>query len=125
MPAQNLYALLGAAQARVRGARSMLAHPRDCRLDECVTQLREAQGYLEWLRDNLTNRSLTLVVQSHHGLRAPIVALAAEIRQAGILLEQAARLGRRWLERWQAASGYTSDGAAVPLAPRGRISFFG
>jgi len=116
---------LEAAQARVCGARGLLAHPRDCRLDECVTQLREALGYLEWLRDNLADHSLALVVQSRRGLRAQTVAVALEIRQAGILLDQAARRGRHWLERLQAASGYTSDGAAVPLAPRGRISFFG
>ncbi|HVN04289.1 MAG TPA: hypothetical protein VMT86_07710 [Bryobacteraceae bacterium] len=111
---------LRAARARLAGARGRLARPRACSLDECVTLLREAQGYLEWLRDSL---------QAGRGLRpearAQAVALRAEIRHTGVLLQEAVRRGRRWLERLQTAGGYNSSGALLPLAPRGRIAILG
>ncbi|MGA2134221.1 MAG: hypothetical protein ABSH50_18155 [Bryobacteraceae bacterium] len=111
--------LLDAAQARIRGACLLLARPRACCLDECITQWREAQGYLEWLRDSLAGRA------TDKQLRAQIMAAAVDIRQAGILLEQAARSGRRWLDRLQTGGGYTADGTYRPLSGSGRISFFG
>lgn len=121
MREHELNALLAAAQARVRGMRALLARPLACNLDECVTLCREAHGYLEWLRDSLVKAgpaSRTL------GPRAN--ALAGEIRQAGILLEQAARCGRRWLERLRSMSPeYTASGIPAPLQIRGHISFLG
>jgi hypothetical protein len=120
MPERDLPGLLAAAATRVRGARALLARPRACCLDECVTLLREAQGYLEWLRDSLGNGG-----PARRDLRAQAVALAGEIRQAGILLERAARGGRHWLDRLQSSAGYTAAGACLPLRPRGRISFLG
>jgi len=119
MPAQDLQALLAAAQDRVRGARTRLERPRACNLDECVTLLREAQGYLEWLRDSLPGAPVP------RDLRARAAALARDIRHAGILLEQAARYGRRWLERLQLSGGYTPSGLLAPLEARGRLSFLG
>lgn len=112
--------MLVAAATRVRGARALLARPRACRPDECVTLLREAQGYLEWLRDSLAEAG-----PARHELRAQAVALAGEIRQAGVLLERAVRSGRRWLERLQSNAGYTAAGALLPLQPRGSIWFLG
>ncbi|HLY19874.1 MAG TPA: hypothetical protein VKR61_21755 [Bryobacteraceae bacterium] len=120
MPDHDSPRLLAAARARVAGARSLLARPRACNLDECVTLLREAQGYLEWLRDSLPRAG-----SARPDLRGQALALAGEIRQAGVLLEQAARFGRRWLERLQSAAGYTAAGTCVPLQPRGQISLFG
>jgi len=120
MPGQNPQTLLAAAQARVGSARALLAHPRTCSLDECITLLREAQGYLEWVRDSLVGAR-----PAPGNLRAQAQALAVEIRHAGTLLEQAVRFGRRWLERLQSSAGYTSGGTCVPLQPRGRISILG
>ena len=119
MPAQDPQALLAAAQARVRGARTLLERPRACRFDECVTLLREAQGYLEWLRDSLA------AAPAPRELRAKAVALASDIRHAGILLAQAGRYGRRWLERLQATAGYTAGGLLAPLNGRGNLSILG
>lgn len=119
MPEPDLEKIL-AARARVGAARGLLAHPLTCSLDECVTLLREAHGYLEWLRD-----SLTAAGPSRHALRRQAIALSGEIGQTGILLEQARRYGRRWLERLQAGAGYTALGGPLPIQPRGRISIFG
>jgi hypothetical protein len=115
---QNLRQLLMASQSRVRRARSMLAHPRSCRLDECLSILCEAQGYLEWLRDSLPEAPSA-------NLRAEALVLANDIRQTGVLLERGARLGRRWLARLAASAGYTAAGQCVPLAARGRLSIIG
>ena len=115
---QNLRKLLIAAQSRVRRARAMLARPRSCRLDECLSVLCEAQGYLEWLRDSLPGGP-------PGNLRAEALGLAGDIRQTSILLERAARLGRRWLARLAASAGYTAAGQCVPLAGRGRLSIIG
>ena len=120
MPARNLQELLAAAGARVAAVRGLLARPRACDFGECVTRLREAQGYLEWLRD-----SVPAVRPAAGGLRAQAVALAVEIHQLGVLLEQAARLGSRWLERLRSRAGYTAAGSLEPLAPRGRLSVLG
>jgi hypothetical protein len=117
----DLQELLAAAESRVRGARVLLAGPRTCNLDECVTLFREAQGYLEWFRDSLPRAG-----PPNRGLRRQATALAAEIRQAGVLLEQAARYGRRWLERLRSmAPEYTASGGRAPLHIRGQISFLG
>jgi hypothetical protein len=120
MPERDLTELLTAAESRVRGVRILLERPRTCNLDECVTRLREAQGYLEWLRD-----SLRAAPSAGRSLRIKALALATEIRHARVLLEQAARLGRRWLERLQGSTGYTAAGTLPPLQMRGRISVLG
>ncbi|MGA3042644.1 MAG: hypothetical protein ABSF54_17855 [Bryobacteraceae bacterium] len=121
MPERDLQKLLAAAGSRVRGARVLLLRPRTCNLDECVSLFREAQGYLEWFRDSLSRAG-----PATRGLRHQATVLAAEIQQAGILLEQAARSGRRWLERLRAVSPeYTASGGRAPLELRGRISFLG
>jgi len=115
----ELSGLLAAARTRVGKVRQLLVRPRACHLDECVTLLREAQGYLEWLRDRLAGGA------SARGLRGEARALAAEIRQAGALLAQAASRSQRWLERLRAAGGYTAEGGLLPLAPRGSLSILG
>jgi len=121
MREHDLQGLLAAAQSRVRGARALLARPRTCNLDECVTLFREAQGYLEWLRDRLPQ-----IVPASRDLRAQATTLIGEIRQAGVLLDQAAHYGRRWLERLGSRSPeYTASGSAVPLQVGGHISFLG
>ena len=121
MQEHDLQGLLAAAQSRVRGAQELLARPRACNPDECVTLFREAQGYLEWFRDSLPHAG-----PPGRGVRRQAIALAAEIRQAGVLLEQAARGGRRWLERlrWTPPE-YTASGRPVPLQVRGHISYLG
>ena len=53
----DLRDLLAAAQTRIQGARALLARPRTCNPDECITLFREAQGYMEWLRDRLAQAS--------------------------------------------------------------------
>lgn len=117
----DLRDLLAAAQTRIQGARALLARPRTCNPDECITLFREAQGYMEWLRDRLAQAS---PVSSD--LRAQAVELAAEIRQAGVLLAQAAHYGRRWLERLRSISPeYTASGDHLPQPIRGRISYLG
>jgi hypothetical protein len=121
MREHELQGLLAAAQSRVRGTCALLARPRACNLDECVTLFREAQGYLEWLRDSLPQAG-----PAGRELRGQATNLAGEIRLAGVLLEQGALLGRRWLERLRSmAPEYTASGSAVPLDIRGRISFLG
>jgi hypothetical protein len=120
MPVQNPQTLLAAAQARVGSARALLAHPRTCNLDECIALLREAERYLEWVRD-----SMVAARPGPGNLRAQAKALAVEIRHTGTLLEQAVCCGRRWLERLQSSAGYTCGGTCVPLQPRGRISIIG
>jgi hypothetical protein len=117
----DLRGLLTAAQGRVRGARALLARPRACNPDECVTLFREAQGYLEWLRDNLPQAG-----PAGRDLRRQAATLAGEIRQAGVLIEQAARFGRRWLERVRSSPPeYTASGNRVPPQIPGRISLLG
>jgi hypothetical protein len=117
----ELQGLLEAAQLRVAGVRLLLARPRACNPDECITLFREAHGYLEWLRDSLGGAGPV-----DPNLRRGVIGIAGEIRQTGVLLEQAARLGRRWLEHWRALSPeYTPYGCASPLAIRRRISFLG
>jgi hypothetical protein len=117
----DLYGLLAAAQSRVRGARALLARPRACNLDECVTLFREAQGYLEWFRDTLPRAG-----PAGRELRRQATTLAAELLQAGVLLEQGACLGRRWLASLRAAAPeYTASGNEVPVHIRGRISLLG
>ncbi|MGA2735975.1 MAG: hypothetical protein ABSG65_00835 [Bryobacteraceae bacterium] len=112
--------LLAAAQTRVRGVAALLARPRACNPDECITLFREAQGYLEWLRDSLPPAAPV------RGLHRQASGLAGEVRQAGVLVEHAARYGRRWLERLGSAPPeYTAAGSAVPLHIRGHISFLG
>jgi hypothetical protein len=59
-------------------------------------------------------------------LRRRATSLAVEIRQAGVLLEQGACLGRRWLASLRAAAPeYTASGNEVPVHIRGRISLLG
>jgi hypothetical protein len=120
MRERSLEDLVAAARTRVAGVRAALTRPRACHLDECVTRLREAQGYLEWLRDSLAGD-----LRPGGGLRRPLLALETEIRHTGILLGQAARFGRRWLERWQPSASYTADGTFPPMEPRGHMAFFG
>lgn len=121
MREQELPGLLAMARARVRDARTLLARPRSCNLDECVTLFREAQGYLEWLRDSLIH-----LPPAQAGLRGEAAALAGEIRQAGVLLDRAARLGSRWLAGWRpVAPEYTPSGRAKPLHLSGHVSFLG
>jgi hypothetical protein len=100
MRQHDLAGLLAAAQSRVRGARAMLARPRTCNLDECVTLFREAQGYVEWFRDSLPQAG-----PAPRGLRRQATVLAGEIRQAGVLLEQAAV---------PAAAGWSACGRRAP-----------
>jgi len=121
MPKPDLEGLLTAAQSRVRGARALLGRPRACNVDECVTLIREAQGYLEWTRD-----SLAQAPPADPGLRRHATTLAGEIRQTAVLLEQGARLGRRWLAGLRPAEPeYTASGSAVPVEIRGHISLVG
>jgi len=120
MRTESLEELLAAAQARVRGVRARLARPRTCNPDECVTLLREAQGYLEWLRDSLAGAA------PHGQLRVQAVALCREISEAGILLERAARFGHRWLENLRVRHcGYTGASQPGPLPPGGCFSLVG
>ena len=113
--------LLADAQSRVSSARDLLTRPCTCNMDDCLKYLREAQGYLEWLRDNLREAG-----PAGRELREPLIALGREIRQAGALLEQAARFGRRWLESLRAtSSSYTAAGGPAPLPSRGHISILG
>jgi len=121
MREHDLQGLLAAAQSRVRSARALLARPRACHPDECVTLFREAQGYLEWFRDSLPQAG-----PPARDSRRQAIVLAGEIRQAGVLMEQAARRGRRWLERLQPAPPeYTASGNRAPLDIRGHVSFLG
>jgi hypothetical protein len=113
--------LLAAAQSRVSSACELLARPRTCNIDECADCLREAQRYLEGMRDSLRDAG-----PAGRELRAPLIALGREIRQAGALLEQAARIGRRWLDRLRpTSSSYTAAGGPAPLRACGRISILG
>jgi hypothetical protein len=122
MRKHDLQGLLVAAQSRVRGVRALLARPLACNPDECITLIREAQGYLEWLRDSLPLAGPAAAPELHR----QATALAGEIGQAGALLQQAARFGRRWLDRLRAMNPeYTSSGATVPLRIRGQISYLG
>jgi hypothetical protein len=121
MREHDLQGCLAAAQSRVRGARTLLSRPRACNLDECITLFREAQGYLEWFRDSLPHAA-----PAGRDVRRQANALSGEIRQAGVLLEQAARFGRRWLEGLRPTDPeYTASGSRAPLHLRGRISFLG
>jgi len=121
MRERDLQGLLAAAQARVRGAHALLERPRACNLEQCVTLFREAQGYLEWLRDSLSRAEPV-----GRDLRPQAATLAGEIRHAAVLLQQGALLGRRWLAGLRAmAPEYTASGSAAPLHIRGRISFLG
>ena len=95
--------------------------PRTCNVDECARHLLEAQTYLEGLRDKLGETG-----HANRELREPLFALSREIRQAGALLEQAARFGRRWLDRMRGAnSGYTSAGVPAAEQASRQISIFG
>ncbi len=125
MREHDLRGLLAAACARVRGARALLVRPRACRTGECITLLREAQGYLEWLRDSLPAAGQQAAASPGRELRIQAMALATEIRQTSLLLDSAARAGRRWLERLQSGSGYTAGGVLPPLEARGQVSFLG
>jgi hypothetical protein len=121
MPENHPEGLLAAAQSRVSGARILLSRPRACDPNECVALFREAQGYIEWLRDSLAG-----AVPANPELRRLAANLALEVRQAGVLAEHAARHGRRWLERFGSVPPeYTAAGGAVPLHLRGRISYIG
>ena len=121
MRERTLQQFLAAAQSRVNSARDLLMRPRTCNIDDCGRYLREAQGYLERLRDSLREAG-----PAGRELREPLIALGREIRQAGALLEQAARFGRRWLERLRAtSSSYTAAGGPALLPARGRISILG
>jgi len=121
MEERRLAWLLKEARARVHATSALLGHPRTCKVDECVTLLREAQGYLEWLRDEMrTDRRETTQ------LRAQASSLASEIRRAGTLLEGAARMGRRWLERMTAGyAGYTAAGGMTRPPITGHVSILG
>ncbi|MGD0364685.1 MAG: hypothetical protein ABSC93_27725 [Bryobacteraceae bacterium] len=119
MPSPDPKELLVAARSRVSAARALLGRPLQCEAGECVTLFREAQGYLEWLRD-----SLPLSARSSH-LLPQATALAGEIRHAGLLLDRAAILGCRWLEAWRPVSPeYTASGIRPPRI-RGAISYTG
>jgi hypothetical protein len=121
MPERTFSQRLADAQSRVSSARDLLAHPRTCNMDACLKYLREAQGCLEWLRDNQREAG-----PAGRELREPLISLGREIRQAGALLEQAARFGRRWMERLRAtSSSYTAAGGPAPLPARGRVSVLG
>jgi hypothetical protein len=121
MPEPDLQKLLAAAQSRVGGARALLARPRACNVEECAALFCEAQGYLESVRDSLAHAG-----PASRYLRRQAAILDGEIRQAGVLLEQAARCGRRWLKGMRRiAPEYTASGAAVPLRISGQISLLG
>jgi hypothetical protein len=49
--------------------------------------------------------------------------LANEVRHTGVLLEQAARFGRRWLDRLQSSLEYTEAGLHAAWRPAGRVSY--
>lgn len=121
MAESDLQKLLTSAQSCVGGARALLARPRVCNIDECAALFGEAQGYLESARDSLAQAG-----PGNRHLRRQAAMLNAEIREAGVLLEQAARYGRRWLKGLRrVAPEYTASGAAVPLRLSGQISFLG
>jgi len=121
MREQDCAGLLGAARDRVAAVRAALVDPRACRVDECITLFREAQGYLEWLRDSLPRAST-----EGRKLRASAADMAVELRQTGILLERASRAGAHWLERLRSTPpGYTADGNPTPLGLRGSLSLLG
>jgi len=121
MREMTLPQLLAAAQSRVTSARALLARPRTCNLDECEECLREAQRYLESMREDLREAG-----PAAREFRGPLIALGREIRQVGALLEQAASFGRRWLERLRAShSAYTPAGCPVPVQACWRISVLG
>jgi len=118
---RDLQGLLAAAQLRVGGARALLARPRACPPDECVTLLREAQGYMEWFRDSLPKAGPV-----SGDLRQQAAVLAGEVQQAGILLEGTARRGRRWLENLRSFSPeYTASGGRLARPMQGRLSYTG
>ncbi len=58
-------------------------------------------------------------------LKGHASALSVDIRMAGILLEQAAQSGRRWLEGLRCSPEYTAFGGHAELHNRGRVSFTG
>jgi hypothetical protein len=121
MPPPNPAELLAAAQSRVGDVRALLARPRDCRIEECVTLFREAQGYLEWLRDSLPPSAPAPV-----SLRPKAIALAAEIRQLKVLIDRAALLGGRWLAALQPVSlEYSASGSRPRLRVSGVLSYTG
>jgi hypothetical protein len=104
--------LLDAAEAGVRDACELLIKARADRFDDCITLLERAQASLEELRKGWQAEP------PRRELRGRILGLARDIRRAGALLEQGARLGAAWLTRWQASQrGYTASGstALVPL----------
>jgi hypothetical protein len=113
-------ALLEHAHSCVSGARKILAAPRTASLEDSITLLLEAREYLENLHSEVSSAA-----PDGGELRAQTLALAREIRQAAVLLEQGARRSAAWLDRWRASrGGYTATGnlAAVPL---GRVSILG
>jgi hypothetical protein len=121
MRGQTAPELLAAAHSRVSTARDLLSRPRTCNLEECAQHLQEAQKFLESMRDDLGKSG-----SIGREFRRPLIALSHEIRQAGALLEQAARFGRRWLERLRAStSTYTAAGGPGPLPANRRISLLG
>ena len=119
MPKHDLSDLLTAAQTRVCAARTLLTQPRTCNIEECTTLFREAQGYLEWLRDRLA-----AAAPAGQDLRRQAALLAGEIRQAAVLIDNAARYGRQWLGRLRSPE-YNHSGGPVPLPIRGQISYLG
>lgn len=121
MPEDDLPGLLAAALSRIRGAQVLLARSRACNLDDCLMLFGQAQAYLERLRDHLSSSG-----PASRSLGRQAVALAAETRHAGVLLEQAALRGRRSIARLRlAVPEYTATGAHGPLRLRGHISYLG
>src|SRR5690348_12115199 len=108
-----------AARGRVGDLRAALLRPRECDIEACITRLREAEGYLEWLRDSLDRQPRRV-----DGLGAQARALHAEIGQAAVLLEQAARYGRRRLDGRRPPE-YDALGAPAPFLVRGSVSLLG
>ena len=113
-----LRARLAHARTSVKRARDLLAHPRSCRLDDCIRLLVAAQNSLESVFEEVAGGE----AYSSECL-AETQQLQREVRQAGVLLEHAARFGRMWLQRLQsAAGGYTIAGSPAPVAGSAYVS---
>ncbi len=113
--------MLEAAQSCVSRARRELLNPRTCDLEACNRLFRQAQKHVEELRDTMHREG-----DAGRELRERGAALSGEIRQAAILIEQAARLGRHWLNRLESMNpGYTPAGCWSPVISRGHVCVTG
>jgi hypothetical protein len=110
---------LNAARRAVESARAMLMRPRDWDMERCAMLFGEAKAHLERLCQALAQGT------GGRELRAQAMALRGEIRQAGVLLEQAVRFSQNWLARLGGTAGYTAAGVPAPIPSRISISLLG